>query len=662
VTSTTRRATPRSRFHQLTDEPIEHDGERFKIAAPSDYAFEGFFVADNGERTNAITFDMTFREMTDGVLQSVPANSHRYYNRAPTLEELVFKVQPRYLRFYDPYDHEQGDPKPFEAIFRAHVFRLVKGWKHEQSLHKYLEAHPWLAQQLGFDEIPDQSTLWRGWENRLRDLHEAVHTAAEVVIETARAHEIPAPEKEFLPDKPTEAVTTSKSKDTLTREKSREVWRGAKPIVMDCFELSRNENAYIPEGAFWEQHAYFGMRSDLHPNDGAGNFGQETSRELTPCGDHHRGQTAAIGVERVRTMLRETARTLFARAKSRHDLDRGVTLAADITKGAPWAGHVERDSGGKNQEPWILGYKGEDGPFFQWAVIKIVGFDVPLILDAVPVYRGYKREEIVDDLLDGATDIVSNIDLLLMDREFCPDGVKDVCESHDVPYLNPAIVSSNNEHGEHIAKMERRDEEFDITEQRRIGGGESRKCLYLPKREYDEDGDDSDEDAEENTQRQELLEEFQASTGIADAADEESDRMFDGVLSDIEEDEELEERPGADAPLIVFETNHELVDADVDDEIENKHQIGRMMARYKRRWGIENAFKKVKMFLGETQSPDHRYRYFNFAFACVLYNCWRLVDILVQLEMGEEVGGKPTVTSASFLTLAKQYFGLDPPD
>lgn len=652
-------ATPRSRFYQLAEDPIDHSGDQFQITTPEDYAFEGFFAAYNGERTNASTRDMTWREMTEYAIESLPANCHRFNNRQPALEEFVFEVQPRYLRFYDPYDHEQGNPKPFEAIFRAHVLRLVKGWKHEQSLAKYLELHPWLCQQLGFDDIPDQSTLWRGWEDRLKDVQDAVHTAAEVVIETARNHDIPAPEKEFLPNKPTESITTSKSKDTLTREKSREVWKGAKPIVMDCFELSRADNAYIPDGAFWEQQSYFGMRADLHPNDGAGNFAQDTNRTVTPGGDHHRTQTAEIGVERIRTMLRETARTTFARAKSRHDLDRGVTLAADITKGKPWDGHVERDSDGDSQEPWILGYKGEEGPFFQWAVIKIVGFDVPLILDAVPVYRGYKREDIIDDLLEGATEIVPNIDLLLMDSEFCPDGVKDVCESYGVPYLNPARVSAHNEHGEHIAKMEANDEEFDITEQRRIDGGESRKSLYLPKREYDdeEDGDSSGE----NTQRQELLDEFQDATGVADAADEQSDRLFNDVLSDIEDEENLEERPGEDAPVVVFETNHALIDTDVDDEIENKHQIGRMMARYKHRWGIENAFKKVKMFLGETQSPDHRYRYFNFAFACVLYNCWRLVDILVQLEMGEDVGGKPTVTSASFLTLAKQYFGLDPP-
>lgn len=111
-----------------------------------------------------------------------------------------------------------------------------------------------------------------------------------------------------------------------------------------------------------------------------------------------------------------------------------------------------------------------------------------------------------------------------------------------------------------------------------------------------------------------------------------------------------------------FETNLPWVDVDPADQQEMKHQIGRLMARYKRHWGIENGFKKLKTFLAETQSPDHRFRYFNFAFACVLYNCWRLVDILVQLELYGEIDDQLAVSSNSFLTFAKKSYGLDPPD
>ncbi|ELZ06589.1 hypothetical protein C482_00030, partial [Natrialba chahannaoensis JCM 10990] len=85
--------------------------------------------------------------------------------------------------------------------------------------------------------------------------------------------------------------------------------------------------------------------------------------------------------------------------KSTDTMGRTQMAALDLTKGNPWCGQVTRDSSGKNKEPWILGYKGENGPFFQWAVIKLVGHDVPLILDAIPVERGRKRADIVDDLL-----------------------------------------------------------------------------------------------------------------------------------------------------------------------------------------------------------------------------------------------------------------------
>ncbi|ELZ03529.1 transposase (ISH7), partial [Natrialba chahannaoensis JCM 10990] len=88
-----------------------------------------------------------------------------------------------YLRFYDTYDHEQGSPKPWNAVFRAHVLRCVKGWKNATALYKYLKQKPFLCTQLGFEDIPDQSTLWRAWEDRLADVQEAVHTAAEVVVD-----------------------------------------------------------------------------------------------------------------------------------------------------------------------------------------------------------------------------------------------------------------------------------------------------------------------------------------------------------------------------------------------------------------------------------------------------------------------------------------------
>ena len=143
---------------------------------------------------------------------------------------------------------------------------------------------------------------------------------------------------------------------------------------------------------------------------------------------------------------------------------------------------------------------------------------------------------------------------------------------------------------------------------------------------------------------------------IADVPDS---GMFSGVVDEIREEESF--RPAAtDHAYVPFETNLPLDVAASDTE--RDHQIGRLMRTYARRWGIENCFKKLKTFLPKTTSPDAGYRYFSFAFACILYNVWRLVDLLVKLALEDDPDYAPLVTAPEFLTLTKRMGrGLDPP-
>lgn len=55
-------------------------------------------------------------------------------------------------------------------------------------------------------------------------------------------------------------------------------------------------------------------------------------------------------------------------------------------------------------------------------------------------------------------------------------------------------------------------------------------------------------------------------------------------------------------------------------------------------------------------------RFFDFLFACTMYNAWRLVDLLMKLELlaKSEFRHKPLVTADLFLTIPKDYVGLDP--
>lgn len=79
---------------------------------------------------------------------------------------------------------------------------------------------------------------------------------------------------------------------------------------------------------------------------------------------------------------------------------------------------------------------------------------------------------------------------------------------------------------------------------------------------------------------------------------------------------------------------------------------------YRKRWGIENGYKQIKEFQALTTSKDFSLRYFYFAFACLLYTIWRLVDVLVKQAFGETDAREPLVTANDFLTLAKKF--IDP--
>lgn len=144
------------------------------------------------------------------------------------------------------------------------------------------------------------------------------------------------------------------------------------------------------------------------------------------------------------------------------------------------------------------------------------------------------------------------------------------------------------------------------------------------------------------------------------------DRSFKALVDEVQAEVDSEVSVGnvADTQAYtLFETNHPMVEvSDDQDDITKIHMAERLVRRYKHRWGIENGFKKIKNLMVRTASKDHRYRCFNFAFACVL-NMWGLVDLLVKLAIdGENASYTPKIDGNRFLTHAKKYSGLDPPD
>lgn len=475
-------------------------------------------------------------------------------------------------------------------LVRAFIIEEINGWD-ETAFHDYLRAHSSLRRRLGFETLPAQSTFWRAWNHRFSEnLCDAVQECAEAIVKATRACDVSLPERVTIGEAG-EAEADDHPKHQLVAAKTDEVWQQAKPFVCDAFSLNRGRNWQIHEHAFWEQHADMGMREDMYARSGPASFSLDTTRERIPTGSTHRYQIGTLSISEIRSMLRNTTRMLIARARQHGELDGKLWAAIDVTKGFPFTGDVE------GHEDDILGYK-DGNQYYQWAVLKIVGLDVPLVLDIIPRKRGQSEDEIVTELLTHATEMV-DINLLMMDREFDSAGVKETCEEYDVHYLNPTRIFTDSDEAETIAWMYRNGKRFHVTEEASDDGTPTRKQLYLPKWSRSDDDDEADDLSDV---WQELCGEWMGD----DIDGEPSGGMtFSRLLADIRREEATEERKqnaqNGDvdtAVTVVFETNHPYVTARSGDDGEQMdaktfiHMIERMIRWDRHRWGIENGFKK----------------------------------------------------------------------
>jgi hypothetical protein len=221
-------AQPGSAWSHILDtpEPVE-DVDLRKRTVPVDFGPVGVFARSDGkEARKTYHVDLTFKEMVEGIYTGKGPRME-LEGKEYDVEDLVAEAPAKYLELQDQYDHSQGDPYPWDAIFRAHVLRLVKGWKHEKALHTYLKKRPFLVADLGFDSIPNQSTLWRAWEDRFTDeVKEAIRITAEIAVEHARKHDAPAPDPDFLPEMDIDD-DDDETAEALARDKARQVWRQA---------------------------------------------------------------------------------------------------------------------------------------------------------------------------------------------------------------------------------------------------------------------------------------------------------------------------------------------------------------------------------------------------------------------------------------------------
>jgi putative transposase len=180
-------------------------------------------------------------------------------------------------------------PYPMAILVRTFIVEEINGWD-ETALHDHLRANPSLRRELGFQSLPAQSTFWRGWNDRCsEELRDAVQECADRILAAARTCDVSLPERVSM-DEADEAQSGDDPERQLLAQKTDEVWQQAKPFVTDAFALDRGQNWQIHENAFWEQHAYMGMREDMYARSGPASFSLDTTREKIPTGSTQRYQ------------------------------------------------------------------------------------------------------------------------------------------------------------------------------------------------------------------------------------------------------------------------------------------------------------------------------------------------------------------------------------
>ncbi len=74
------------------------------------------------------------------------------------------------------------------------------------------------------------------------------------------------------------------------------------------------------------------------------------------------------------------------------------------------------------------------------------------------------------------------------------------------------------------------------------------------------------------------------------------------------------------------------------------------VTHYAYRWWIEAEYRSIKQeFLARTCSTDHTLRFYYFVFGILMYNVWRLTDVLLKATVSQELTTAPPVLTAGEL-------------
>jgi IS4 transposase len=402
-----------------------------------------------------------------------------------SVEQFVLVLPLAYFSFEAHDCYTRSTCYEMDTLFRVFVLKELHGLEHETALYEYLENCPVLCEQLGFETIPEQSTLWRTWHKRFTsDLRETVETAARTILIKAQNSGVGIPrEPERKPRHHDDESGELEPADQTTLEQAEKITDHVSHIVFPAFSLDRGDGCEIHENAYWDLQTYLGLRERLAANEGARSFIHESSRNRTPLGHAHRDHIRDLSIHQIREMYRQAVRQLINELAETEEFYRAGIVAIDITEADPFTG----DRTGHEGE--IIGTKEKTDEYaYQWATVQLVGNAVPLVLDARPVRKGESRKDIVEDLLDSAEEVV-HVDNVLMDREFDSQHVLEMISGRGLSYVVPKRMQTS-EKAQAKRLLQRGQDRYETDRKLHLGKNEWHETTLIYRRKEDSEHDD----------------------------------------------------------------------------------------------------------------------------------------------------------------------------
>jgi hypothetical protein len=205
----------------------------------------------------------------------------------------------------------------------------------------------------------------------------------------------------------------------------------AKRILLPNLKFKAHHNCKYTPYDFFKVLTYAGTHSCYAEGSSKNlRFGSDAACPTADALFHH---LKKFSPEELSSRYQHSTDDIIAMAKNRGLLNGPVTVAIDLTDQLYY---------GDRNDPMVLGIENKLGTnkAYRFATLTVTEKHCRLVIKAIPVAEGFKKHEVVADLLAYAKERIE-IGVVCMDRGFHSTEVYSTFDAMGVKYLTPAVMT-----------------------------------------------------------------------------------------------------------------------------------------------------------------------------------------------------------------------------